>query len=156
VEAAGVKAKPNAAKGESPFASAGEMHDVLDRLLTAVDQDDVAGPKLRAAHTPHRFCFTDFDLSLDVAGANDGVHSITWTFGGDPDWTPALTLDMSSAVANRYLQGKLSLPVGLARGQVRIRCSKARAALSLLPANRDVMTRYRDLISRDFPHLVIS
>src|SRR5690349_19945985 len=102
------------------------MRGELGRLLTAVDEDDVTGPKLRAAHTPHRFCFTDFDMSLYVDGANDGVHSITWTFAGEPDCTPALTLDMSSADANRFLQGKFSLPIGLARGQVRLRCSKAR------------------------------
>jgi hypothetical protein len=156
MEAAGVKAKSNAGKSESPFASADEMRQVLDRLLEEVDGDETAGPKLRAAHTPHRFCFTDLDLVLDVAGANDGVHSIVWSFGEDVDWKPAMSLEMDSAVANRYLQGKLSIPVGLARGLVKIRCTRARAALNLLPANRELIAHYRDLIARDYPQLVIS
>jgi hypothetical protein len=156
MEAASLEERKKAANRESPFASADELREVLGKLLTEVDEDEVAGPKLRAARTPHRFCFTDLDLRLDVAGANDGAHAIAWTFADDADWTPALTLEMDSAVANRYLQGKLSLPIGLARGLVRIRCSRARAALSLLPANRDVITRYRDLIAREYPQLVIS
>src|SRR5689334_13690612 len=112
MEAADVVPKSNAAKSESPFASADELRAVLDKLLTDVDEDDAAGSKLRAAHTPHRFHFTDLDLTLDVAGANDGVHSIVWSFGEDVDWKPVMSMEMDSAVANRYLQGKLSLPIG--------------------------------------------
>jgi hypothetical protein len=156
MEAAGVEERSKSTRSASPFASADELREVLGKLLTEVDEDDVAGPKLRAAHTPHRFLFTDLDLTLDVAGANDGAHSIAWTFDGDADWTPALTLEMDSAAANSYLQGKLSLAIGLARRQIRIRCTRARAALSLLPANRDVIAHYRELIARDYPQLVIS
>jgi hypothetical protein len=137
------------------FASAGELREVLDRLLSMVDADEQAGPKLRAAKVPHRFVFTDFGVTLDVAGANHGEHSIAWSFDG-AEWKPMLTLEMDSQVANRYLQGKLSLPVGLARGEVRIRCAKTRAALNLLPASRELIACYRGLIERLYPRLVIS
>ena len=53
-------------------------------------------------------------------------------------------------------EGKLSLPVGLARGQVRLRCTKPRAALNLLPASRELIACYRGLIERRYPQLVIS
>ncbi len=154
--AAGLKQRAGSAGKAAAFTSAGELREVLDRLLSLVDADDQAGAKLRAAKVPHRFVFTDLGVTLDVAGAKEGgAHSIAWTFG-EAEWTPMLTLEMDSEVANRYLQGKLSLPIGLARGQVRIRCTKPRAALNLLPASRELIACYRTLIEREYPQLVIS
>src|SRR3954452_4067246 len=154
--AAGLKQKAGTAGRVAAFSSAGELREVLERLLRLVDADDQAGAKLRAAKVPHRFVFTDLGVTLDVAGAKEGgAHSIAWSFG-EADWKPMLTLEMESEVANRYLQGRLSLPIGLARGQVRIRCTKPRAALNLLPASRKLIACYRSLIEREYPRLVIS
>jgi hypothetical protein len=140
---------------ETPFASAEELREVLERLLTDVDSDESAGPRLRAAKVPQRFVFTDLGVTLDVCAASGGSHSIAWDFD-EAETQPVATFEMDSGVANRYLQGKLSLPVGVARGQVKMKCAKTRAALSLLPANRNLIAGYRDLIARDYPHLVIS
>jgi len=154
--AAGLKQKAGTAGKVAVFSSAGELREVLDRLLSLVDADEEAGSKLRAAKVPHRFVFTDLGVTLDVAGAKEGgAHSIAWTFG-KADWKPMLTLEMDSEVANRYLQGKLSLPIGLARGQVRLRATKSRAALNLLPASRELIACYRMLIEREYPQLVIA
>ena len=155
MEAAGVESKVETVATESPFASAEELRQVLERLLIDVDGDERAGPRLRAAKVPQRFVFTDFGLTLDVCAAEDGTHSIAWDFDQSGS-KPVATFEMDSAVANRYLQGKLSLPIGLARGQVKMKCAGTRAALSLLPANRNLIARYRDLIARDYPHLISS
>jgi hypothetical protein len=62
---------------------------------------------------------------------------------------------MSSSVANAYLQGATSLPVAIARGE--IRCSgDARAALHYLPAAGLITGPYRELVATEFEHLAVN
>ena len=60
---------------------------------------------------------------------------------------------MSADIANRYLQGRESLAIAIARGQVRSR-GEARAALRYLPAARLICEPYRRVIEADYPDLV--
>ena len=46
----------------SPFLSAREFRDVLDRVLQMMSEDPEMGPRLRDADVPQRFEFEDFDL----------------------------------------------------------------------------------------------
>jgi hypothetical protein len=64
-------------------------------------------------------------------------------------------MEMESEVANRYLQGRENLPIALARGRIRLSCVEARAALNLLPSNRELIKRYTEIVARDYPHLVL-
>jgi hypothetical protein len=160
--ATGVKEKSagrkraRAAASERSFASKDELLEVLDRLLADLDGDPVVGPKLGSTRVPHRFVFPDLDVALDIAPSERGDHALRWEFSEGGEWKPVLTLEMDSAIANRYLQGKENLAIGLARGRIRISCAEARAALNLLPTNRELIARYREIIARDYPHLVLS
>ena len=59
---------------------------------------------------------------------------------------------MSAEVANRYLQGRESLAIAIARGQVRCR-GGSRAALPYLPAARLICEPYRRVVEAEFPDL---
>ena len=100
--------KEEKARAKARFASAGQMREILERLLTDVDNDPAVGPRLRATHVPQRFVFPDVGLVLNVAPApaSDEPHCLRWAFDDEVDWEPALTLEMDSEVANRYLQGR--------------------------------------------------
>lgn len=140
--------------GASPFSSAGELREVLTLMLADVDRDPDLGSRLRSAHAAYRFVFTDLDLVLNVTGDEEGSRCIRWEFSDRIDWKPALTLEMSSAVANRYLQGRENLAIGVARG--RIRCSAdVRSALSLVPITRELSECYRAVIERHYPQLAL-
>lgn len=128
---------------------------MLDRLLSEVDRDPVTGPRLRSARVPHRFVFPDLDVVLNVTASERGEHCLRWEFSDEVDWTPALTLEMDSAVANRYLQGEENLAIAIARGRIHLACEKARAALSFLPVSKALFSRYRAIVERDFPHLAL-
>jgi hypothetical protein len=143
-------------RSEPSFRSAEELREVLDRLLTAIDQDPVIGPSLRSARVPHRFVLTDLGVVLNVASSEKGDHCLRWEFSDEVDWKPALTLEMDSAVANGYLQGEENLAIAIARGRIRVSCERARAALSFLPLSRTLFGRYRELVERDYPHLAFS
>lgn len=135
------------------FASAAELHEVFDRFLVEVDADPTLGPRLRSARVPHRFAFPDLDLVLNVTGSDDGEHCLTWEFSDAIEWTPALSLEMDSTVANRYLQGRENLAIAIARRRVRISCQEARAALRFLSSSRELIDCYRTMVAREYPHL---
>jgi hypothetical protein len=141
-------------RGKARFRSAAEMREILDRVLTQVDADEKAGPLLRATHMRLTLRCPDLDLAVNIAASQDAERCIEWTFSGRAPWEPKLELTMSSAVANAYLQGAASVPVAIARGE--IRCSgDARAALLYLPAAKLITGPYRDLVATEYAHLAI-
>jgi hypothetical protein len=130
------------------------MREVLQAFLSDVDGDPEVGPRLRSTQVPQRFAFPDLGLVCNIADSEDAGHCIRWSFSDDVEWKPALTLEMDSAVANRFLQGHENLAIAIARG--RIHCStKTRAALSFLPISGALIERYRRIVERQYPHLVI-
>ena len=126
----------------------------LDAALAEADADERIGPSLRAARLRLRFVFTDSGVVLDLAAVEDGAHNLIWSFDGPTESKPKLELEMDSEVANRYLQGRESLAIGIAHGRVRCR-GESRIALLYLPATRLLCEPYRHVISTRFPELVV-
>jgi hypothetical protein len=136
------------------FASADQMREILDRVLARINDDDTAGPLLRATGMRLRLNCPDLGIAVNIAASRDPDSHIEWTFDERPGWGPRLELTMNSAVANAYLQGRASVPVAIARGE--IRCSgDARAALRYLPAAKLIAEPYRELLAAEYPHLVV-
>lgn len=150
-----LKERVRAERADGRFESADELRQVLDRLLSDIDADPEAGPALRSANVPHRFVFPDLGVTLNVAGSELPGHCLRWGFGDEEDWAPALSMEMSSEVANRFLQGRENLAIAMARTRIRVSCSQARAALSFLPTSRALIGRYKAIIERDYPHLLV-
>jgi hypothetical protein len=146
--------KRPARKRRAPKVSAAQLHDLLDRTLTAVDADDKAGPLLRAAGLRVRLRVPDLGLVLNVAPSEQGSHHLRWTFSDRADWEPKLDLAMDSEVANAYLQGRESLAIALARGRVRWK-GETRCALLYVPALRLVVDDYRRLVRQHYPRLAL-
>lgn len=135
--------------------SAGEFRAALELALAEVDADDRSGSLLRAAGLAVRFSFPDLEMVLNVAAGDDSDHHLRWAFEDGPEWSPKLTLEMDSEVANSYLQGRESLAIALARR--RIRCSgEARVALLYVPAIRLICEPYRRAVESEYPHLAIA
>lgn len=128
-----------------------QLRAALEEALATVDADERLGPLIGATGLRMRFEFTDLDMALNVAAA-DGDRNLTWSFGDNPGWDPKLKLRMTSDVANRYLQGRESLAVAIARGQVR--CSgDSRTALLYLPAAHLIAGPYRRVVEAEYPAL---
>ena len=135
------------------FASAAEMRSVLEGLLDAVQRDPELGPRIASLHVSYRYVFDDVDLTLDIAGS-EGDGTFNWTFDGDEKAEPSVTLQMSSEVANRYLQGHENLAIALARRRIRYQGS-SRAALAVLPINRELGDFYREVLEDGHRHLLL-
>jgi hypothetical protein len=128
-----------------------QIRAALERALGEVDADDRIGPLIGATKLRMRFEFTDLGMVLNVAAA-EGGHNLAWSFADDPGWPSKLTLIMTSEVANRYLQGRESLAIAIARGQVSFQ-GDSRTALLYLPAARLIAEPYRRVVETEYPAL---
>lgn len=129
-----------------------EQREALERALEAVAADDRVAPLIGATELRMRFEFSDLDLALNLAAGEHG-RNVEWSFDDDPGWRPKLVLRMTAAVANRYLQGRESLAIALARREVRCEAD-SRVALLYLPAARLLTDPYRRVVEADYPDLL--
>lgn len=137
------------------FGSPEEFREVVDRTFAMMDSDPQMGPSLRDAEVPQRFDFADLDLVVNIRGARDGEQgTLHWEWSDDIDWEPRVRMSMSSAIANRYFQGRENIPIAIARRRIRA-AGDVRAALSIIPITKPIYVRYRDMIATDYPHLTV-
>lgn len=131
-----------------------ELRELLERTLEQLEGDERRGPLLQATGLRMRFDIVDAALVLDVWASDRPDRRLEWSFEPDPGFDPQLELEMDSEVANGYLQGQVSLAVAIARRRVRCR-GDSRATICLLPSVRLLAEHYRQLVSRDYPHLAV-
>jgi hypothetical protein len=137
------------------FKSADEFREVMDKVFTIMSTDLDMGPKLRDAETPQRFEFPDLDLVANVTYADevtDNQH-LRWEWSDDVEWKPEVEMRMDSDVANRYFQGKENVAMAIARRRIKT-SGNVKKALSILPITKPVFEKYRQMIEKDYPHLV--
>ena len=138
---------------EPEFRSAAEFRDVMDRVFTMMSDDPVMGPRLRGADVPQRFEFPDLDMVVNIRAAREGEDGcLVWAWTDDVDWEPRVRMTMSSAIANRYFQGRENIAMAIARRRIRT-AGDVRAALALVPITKPVFERYRAVVEDEFPHL---
>jgi len=130
-----------------------ELVAALERALAEADADERVGPLIGATRLRLRFELREPELTVNLAAAEDD-HNLTWSFADDPGWSPKLLLRMPAEVANRYLQGRESLAIAIARGQVSCK-GESRVALLYLPATRLLCEPYRRVVETEFPALAV-
>jgi hypothetical protein len=136
----------------APFRSAEEFREVLDKTFGLMSTDPEMGPKLRDADTPQRFEFPDLDLVVNVTAGEQ--ENLRWEWSDDVPWEPEVEMTMDSEIANRYFQGKENIAIALARRRIRSK-GNTKKALALIPVTKPVFARYRQMIEREYPHLVV-
>lgn len=125
----------------------------MDEIFTMMSEDEKMGPRLRDADVPQRFELDDLDLVVNIRARRGGEQeNLHWDWSDDVDWRARVEMKMSSAVANRYFQGRENVPLAIARGRIRAR-GDVRAAIALIPITRPVYERYRALVAAEYPHL---
>jgi hypothetical protein len=136
------------------FSSAKEFRAVMDRVFQLMDEDPEMGPKLRDADVPQRFEFPDVDMVMNIRAAREGEEgNLHWEWTDDVDWKPQVKMEMSSETANKYFQGKENVPMAIARRRIKTG-GDVKAALSLIPITKPVYASYRELLEREYPHLL--
>jgi hypothetical protein len=142
------------ASGAASSVPIADFRAALDESLAELDADGVVGPALRATGLRMRLRVPDLGLSLAIAASDDPAHHLEWSFDSDLGNDPGVDLVMDSGTANRYLQGALSLAIGLARGRISCR-GDTRRTLHSIPAVRLIAQRYRRLVRDRYPSLAV-
>jgi len=139
----------------TPFRSAKEFREVMDRVFQMMSEDPEMGQRLRDADVPQRFEFEDVDMVMNIrAGQPDEDANLYWEWTDEVDWSPRVRMQMSSETANRYFQGKENVPLAIARRRIKTG-GDIRAALELIPITRPIFARYRALVEDEYPHLAV-
>jgi hypothetical protein len=137
------------------FRSADEFREVMDKVFTIMSTDSDMGPQLRDARVPQRFEFPDLDAVVNITyDDSGGEHNLRWQWSDDVDWEPKVEMKMDSDVANKYFQGKENVPLALARRRIKS-SGDVKAALKLIPITKPVFDKYRSMVEREYPHLVV-
>jgi putative sterol carrier protein len=137
------------------FRSAAEFREVMDQVFTIMSTDPEMGPKLRDARVPQRFEFPDQDAVVNITyDDSGGEQNLRWKWTDAVEWEPQVEMRMDSEVANKYFQGKENVPVALARRRIKS-SGDMKAALKLIPITKPVFAKYRELLEREYPHLVV-
>jgi hypothetical protein len=128
-----------------------EFRAALEETLASAEADDRVGPMIAATNLRITFRFPDVGLTLNVVAGDREDRNLTWSWGEDP--VPSkLELTMDSATANRFLQGRESLAIAIARGHAKVR-GGSRSALLGLPATRLLCQSYREVVTSEHPAL---
>jgi hypothetical protein len=136
------------------FNSAAEFRNVMDRVFTLMSTDPEMGPALRDAETPQRFEFPDVDMVVNITYADDGgEQNLQWEWSDDVSWEPEVGMTMDSEIANRYFQGKENIAMAIARRRIKT-SGNVKKALALIPITKPVYAQYREMLEKDYPHLV--
>jgi hypothetical protein len=137
------------------FNSAEEFREVMDKVFTIMSTDPDMGPKLRDAQVPQRFEFPDQSAVVNITyDESGGDQNLRWKWSDAVDWEPKVEMTMDSEVANKYFQGKENIPVALARRRIKT-SGDVKAALKLMPITKPVFAKYREMLEREYPHLVL-
>ena len=126
----------------------------MDKTFELMSTDPDMGPKLREAETPQRFEFPDLDMVVNIRAAEPGEDgNLHWEWTDDVDWEPKVRMAMSSETANRYFQGKENVAMAIARRRIKT-SGNVKKALAIIPITKPVFGQYREMVERDYPHLV--
>jgi SCP-2 sterol transfer family protein len=137
------------------FSSTGEFREVIDKVFTIMSTDPEMGPELRDARVPQRFEFPDLDAVVNITyDDSGGEQNLRWAWSDDVDWEPRVKMTMDSEVANKYFQGKENVPIAIARRRIKS-SGDMKAALKLIPITKPVYARYREMLEREYPHLLV-
>lgn len=127
----------------------------MDDLFAMMSADPRMGPALRDADVPQRFEFDDLDLVMNIrAREGEEQENLHWEWTDDVVWESRVRMKMSSAVANRYFQGKENIPIAIARRRIKTG-GDVKASLALIPITKPVYARYREMLEQRYPHLVV-
>jgi putative sterol carrier protein len=98
--------------------------------------------------------FPDLGLVVNVTAAEEGsLDNLRWVWSDDVDWEPEVVMTMDSSIANRYFQGKENIAMAVARRRIKT-SGNFKKALALVPVTKPVFKLYREMLEREYPHLV--
>lgn len=117
------------------FKDADEVRHFIGGVFQAGFDDPEIGPKMAATGIVVKFEFTDPETDLVVDMAKQEVGD------GTGMAEPAATMKMTADLGSAYWQGKVNLPLSMARGKIKVDGNVA-SLLKLAPLGKKLFPKY--------------
>lgn len=124
------------------FRDADEVRKYIGGIFEAAFADAEIGPKLRDTAMVLQFAFTEPDAVVEVDTTAGTVGDGT---GGAP---PQAVMRMAADVGNAYWQGKVNLPLAMAKSRIKVEGNVA-SLLKLAPLGKKLFPLYVDSLRGD-------
>ncbi|GAB2960141.1 SCP2 sterol-binding domain-containing protein [Amycolatopsis acidiphila] len=125
------------------FTTVDEVNKYIGGIFEKALQDEGIGPKLVATGMTLRMDFSDPDSTVTIDFPQRRILT-----GEDAVIGADAVLSMSTDTANRYWQGKVSLPLAMAKGKLKVGGSAAQL-LKLAPIAKDLYPVYVAMLKED-------
>jgi hypothetical protein len=125
------------------FKDSGEVAKYIGGIFETAFDDAEIGPKLVGTGLVVAFDFTDPDAVVVIDMANKSVRE--GVEGGEP---PMATMAMTAETGNAYWQGKVNLPLAMAKKKIRVEGNVA-SLLKIAPLGKKLYPRYIQRLTDD-------
>jgi hypothetical protein len=126
----------------------------MDQVISTLGDDTEVGPQLRKLGTPIEITYKDFDITVNIRGGEEGESNLVWVWSKKVKWEPATRIEVTSDVANQFMQGKLQVAKALALRKVKVKGSLT-AGLRVVAVCNPAFSHYRERVEADYPHLMV-
>lgn len=117
------------------FKDADEVRHYIGGVFQAGFDDPEVGPKLQATGIVVKFAFTDPDADLVVDMAKQEIGD------GAGMAEPNAVMRMTAELGSAYWQGKVNLPLSMARGKIKVDGNVA-TLLKIAPLGKKLFPKY--------------
>ncbi|MCX2715422.1 SCP2 sterol-binding domain-containing protein [Mycolicibacterium sp. J2] len=125
------------------FASSAEVTKYIGGIFEAAFEDPEIGPKLEATGLVVAFDFTDPEAVVVIDMVNKAVRA-----GLDGGPAPLATMAMTADTGNAYWQGKVNLPLAMAKKKIKVEGNVA-SLLKLAPMGKKLYPAYIERLKAD-------
>lgn len=124
------------------FTDEDDLRRYVGGIFEQALEDEKLGPKLVGTGVTLKVVTSDpaAVLIIDLPNRRVGL--------GTPDDPADATMRMTSDIANRFWQGKVNMPVAMARGQVKVD-GRIGSLLKLVPSTKQLFPAYVALLHAD-------
>jgi putative sterol carrier protein len=124
------------------FKDAADVRKYIGGIFREAFEDDEIGPKLRETGIVLQFRFSEPDAVVVIDTISATVTD------GTGETRPTAVMSTSADTGNAYWQGKVNLPIAMARGTIKVEGNVA-SLLKLAPLGKKLYPRYVGTLKRD-------
>jgi putative sterol carrier protein len=124
------------------FHDAADVHKYIGGIFREAFEDDEVGPKLRKSGIVLLFHFSDPEVVVVVDTVRGSVADHPTKV------RPTAVMSTSADTGNAYWQGKVNLPIAMARGTIKVEGNVA-GLLKLAPLGKKLYPQYIRTLIRD-------
>ncbi|MGJ0120289.1 SCP2 sterol-binding domain-containing protein [Williamsia sp. MIQD14] len=125
------------------FTSSDEVATYIGGIFETAFADAELGPKLAETGIVLEFDFSDPETHLIIDTTAGAVHN-----GREGAPEPAATMSMTADVGNAYWQGKVNLPMAMAKKKIKVEGNVA-SLLKLAPLSKKLFPTYIERLTVD-------